>query len=195
MSDEDFGSWIRKQVMRDLFFTDFIQELIHDGELKDSMKSYNDFYNFYKDRKENTSQLESLNEALNQFLIYKEKNGFLAEKDFVEIYENALKARFSILSLIRKVNDSISIKNPDDINLYETLDSISSELNSLIVLFEDISFDHIEKFDEHALDGMRSKIFYPLLPRERIEFELMEIARDEFRKEKLRNKKKESRKA
>ncbi|MCW7474875.1 hypothetical protein [Leptospira levettii] len=195
MSDEDFGSWIRKQAIRDLFFTDFIRELIQKDELKDSMKSYNDFLDFYRVQEENTKQIESLNEALSHFVKFKEDEAFIDKAEFQEIYRTALNARQVVRLLLAKVNNSLTIKNPDDVNIYDSLDSISSELESLVTLIGDVSFDHIKNFGESDLHQMRSKFESQNLPGGNVEFELLEIVRDEFRKEKHRNRKQESQRA
>lgn len=187
MSDEDFGSWVRKQAIRDLFYTDFIRELIQKDELKDSMKSYNDFHNFYREQEENTKQIESLNEALSHFVKYKEDEAFIDKAEFQEIYRTALNARQVVRFLLAKVNNTLTIKNPDDVNIYDSLDSISSELESLVTLIGDVSFDHIKNFGESDLHQMRSKFDSQNLPGGNVEFELLEIVRDEFRKEKHRN--------
>ncbi|TGK53241.1 hypothetical protein [Leptospira bouyouniensis] len=195
MSDENFGSWVRKQVIRDLFYTDFIRELIQNDELKDSMKSYNDFHNFYREQEENTKQIESLNEALSHFVKFKEDEAFIDKAEFQEIYRTALNARQVVRFLLAKVNNTLTIKNPDDVNIYDSLDSISRELESLVSLIGDVSFDHIKNFGESDLHQMRSKFDSQNLPGGNVEFELLEIVRDEFRKEKHRNRKHESRKA
>lgn len=195
MSDEDFGSWIRKQAIRDLFFTDFILELIQKDELKDSMKSYNDFLDFYRVQVENTKQIESLNEALSHFVKFKEDEAFIDKAEFQEIYRTTLNARQVVRFLFAKVNKTLTIKNPDDVNIYDSLDSISSELESLVTLIGDVSFNHIENFGESDLHQMRSKFDSQNLPGGNVEFELLEIVRDEFKKEKHRSRNKESRKA
>lgn len=187
MSDEDFGSWVRKQAIRDLFYTDFIRELIQKDELKDSMKSYNDFHNFYREQEENTKQIESLNEALSHFVKYKEDEAFIDKAEFQEIYRTALNARQVVRFLLAKVNNTLTIKNADDVNIYDSLDSISSELESLVTLIGDVSFDHIKNFGEGDLHQMQSKFDSQNLPGGNVEFELLEIVRDEFRKEKHRN--------
>ncbi|PJZ44998.1 hypothetical protein CH361_12160 [Leptospira brenneri] len=190
MSDESFGSWVRKQAIRDLFWTDFVRELIQKGELKDSMKSYNDFANYFKEQVGNEKQLESLNEAHKEFAKFKRYSSHITRENFKKIYEKTANARNLLLSQFSKINQSLTIKNPNDINLYETLDSITSELNSLLVLLEDVSFDHIENFEEGELQSIKHVFTSSFYPRMNIEFELLEIARDEFRKEKYRNRNK-----
>ncbi|TGM74585.1 hypothetical protein [Leptospira bouyouniensis] len=190
MSDEDFGSWVRKQAIRDLFWTDFIRELIQTDELKDSMKSYNDFHSFFREQEENKKQFESLKEAFAEFTKYKRKQKSISRSEFHEIYQTALNAQSIVSVLFSNINTSLTVKNSDDINIYESLDSISNELKSLMTLLGDVSFDHIENFAEIDLHEMQSMFKAKPRPRWNIEFELLEIARDEFRKEKYRNRKK-----
>ncbi|WP_125172506.1 hypothetical protein [Leptospira levettii] len=186
MSDEDFGSWIRKQAIRDLFFTDFIRELIQKDELKDSMKSYNDFQNFYREQDENTKQIESLNEALSHFVKYKEDEAFIDKAEFQEIYRTALNAQNVVSSLFNHINNSIPIKCPGDINIYDSISSIYNEVQCLLIMLGDASFDHIENFGEMELFQMRSNFESKNVFKKSIEFESLEQARDEFRKEKMK---------
>ncbi|XDD46389.1 hypothetical protein AB3N60_17050 [Leptospira sp. WS39.C2] len=190
MSDENFGSWIRKQAIRDLFWTDFIRELIQKDELKDSLKSYNDFCSYFKEQEENKKQLDSLNEAQKEFLRFKRNSSHITRENFQKIYEETANARNTLLTQFSKINHSIAIKSPNDINLFESLDSITSELNSLFALLEEVSYDHVENFNEGNLQMMKSVFMSSFYPRMNIEFGLLEIARDEFRKEKYKNRNK-----
>ncbi|TGL12442.1 hypothetical protein [Leptospira meyeri] len=181
MSDKKFGRWIRKQVMRDLFWTDFLRELIQRNELTVTMKSYNDFHDHFKKREENVKQFESLNEAFGEYIKYAESKNPISRAEFQEIYRNVNSAQQAVKEIFAHINLTLTVKCVDDVKIFECLDNISREINSLRILLGDVSTDHIENFDECDRLALQSRFESKPLPRGYVDEELLEIARDEFR--------------
>lgn len=184
MSDKKFGRWIRKQVMRDLFWTDFLRELIQRNELTVSLKSYNDFHDHFKKREDNAKQFESLNEAFSEFIKYTESKNPISRAEFQEIYRNVHSVQQTVKEIFAHINQTLTVKCVDDVNIFECLGNISSELNTLRILLGDVSTDHIENFEESDRHALQSRFESKPLPRGFVESELLEIAMDEFRIEK-----------
>ncbi|TGN07434.1 hypothetical protein [Leptospira bandrabouensis] len=183
--DKGFGNWFRAQAIRDLFMFDAMQDLISSGELNDSLKTYTDFYDFFKSERNHAHVIESLDSAFSEYCKAK-SNGIpkLSISEFETIYQNLREGQKSIMVSFDSINSLLMIADKEDVEIYESYNRICSELETLNSLLVDLAH---RKFDSSSgIAEIENRHDYPgKVNRVQFDESLLDVPKSVFGKGKM----------